>query len=85
MCSLAHQTFFGITVTQHQMCQVNDLYKSIFLNNFPVGMSNDVRWILKEEGCLAEKLCKIFGYRFERKNGKCCSKCDDHQGVNLAR
>ena len=28
------------------------------------GMTENVRWVLDTAGCLPEKLCSIFGYRF---------------------
>ena len=39
-------------------------------------MTSDVRRVLGQEGCIAEKLCQIFSYKFTRKIGNCCSNCD---------
>ena len=47
------------------------------------GMTSDVRRVLGQEGCIAEKLCQIFSYKFTRKNGKCCSNCDVVDGSSM--
>ena len=40
------------------------------------GMTASVRHILDQNGCIAQKLCSIFSYRYEKINGKkCCSNC----------
>jgi len=44
-------------------------------NNVP-GMTASVRHILDQSGCIAQKLCSIFSYRYEKISGrKCCSNC----------
>ena len=40
------------------------------------GMTTEVKRILDNDGCIPEKLCKLFGYKFERNQIKCCSYCD---------
>ena len=51
------------------------LDRSLYLNSF-IGMTDDVRWVLESDGCIPERLCKLFSYNFERNSLRCCSHCD---------
>lgn len=45
------------------------------------GMTENVRWVLDTAGCLPEKLCSIFGYRFVKDEFQCCSYCHENMQV----
>ena len=50
------------------------LDRSLYLNSF-IGMTDDVRWVLESDGCIPERLCKLFSYNFERNSIKV--SCDE--------
>ena len=80
MCRSVLWKSFGTIVISHKMCQVYKFALNLLMRqNIFAGMTADVRWILDKEGCIPEKLCKIFGYQFVRNLKKCCSNCDEKE------
>ena len=46
-----------------------------YLSPTVTGMTSEVRWLLESDGCIVQKLCDIFEYRFSKLK-KCCSNCE---------